>query len=500
MRMPGVAVEAPWVKIVATLGPATSSAEQIERLLVAGVNVVRLNFSHGTHAEHADRLRLVRAISQRLGRSVAVMQDLQGPKIRIGRLVGGGPVMLVPGARLTITTHPLLGTVGRVSTTYEHLPHDVQPGDRVLLNDGLLELRVLATTDDEVETEVVVGGPLGENKGINLPGVRVSAPAITPKDRDDLRFGLEHGVDYVAISFVRRPDDVRLARAAMAEIGRQAPIIVKLEKPEALNELEDILALCDGVMVARGDLGVELSPEQVPLAQKLIIRRALARGVPVITATQMLESMVGSPRPTRAEASDVANAVLDGTDAVMLSAETAVGQYPVETVRMMATIARTVEREAARLHGRWDDGGQTHAQALCGAAVQLAEAVGARALVVFTRSGRTAQLASNPRPCLPIYAFTTEPAVARSLAVWWGVTSLITEIEDNTDAMIERVERELLARGLVRAADTVVIVGAAPVLVPGQTNFIKLHTIGASAPPAGTPARGASNGEDHGRA
>jgi pyruvate kinase len=469
---------AAWVKIVATLGPATSAPERIEQLLAAGVNVVRLNFSHGEQAEHAENIRRVRAISERLGCHVAILQDLQGPKIRIGTLEGGGPVELVEGARLTITTRPVEGTAALVSTTYEHLPLDVKPGDRILLNDGLLELRALATTDEQVETEVVHGGPLGEHKGINLPGVAVSAPALTEKDRDDLRFGLAHGVDFVALSFVRRPEDVIAARAAIREAGAETPIIVKLEKPEALQELEAILGCCDGVMVARGDLGVELPPEQVPLIQKHIIGRALARNLPVITATQMLESMIASPRPTRAEASDVANAVLDGSDAVMLSGETAVGRFPVEAVEMMGRITREVELEAAGRHSAIKHGVQTHAHAIAHAAVELAETAKARAIVVFTYSGRTAQMVSATRPAVPIYAFTDEPAVARHLALLWGVLPLVTEIPENTDAMIEHVEHDLRERGLVETGDTVVVVGSAPMLVRGRTNFIKLQTIG----------------------
>jgi pyruvate kinase len=385
---------------------------------------------------------------------------------------------LVPGAPLTITTRPVVGTTHLVSTTYQHLPGDVRPGDRILLNDGLLELRVVATGPEQVETEVVHGGPLGQYKGINLPGVLVSAPALTPKDHEDLRFGLAQGVDYVALSFVRQADDVRAARAAIQAAGAETPIIVKLEKPEALRELPAILACCDGVMVARGDLGVELSPEQVPLAQKHIIREALLRGIPVITATQMLESMIENPRPTRAEASDVANAVLDGTDAVMLSGETAIGRYPVETVAMMARIVREVEGEAAARHGALRHGVQTHAHAVAHAAVELAETANAQAIVVFTRSGRTAQLVAGTRPAVPIYAFTDEPAVARRLALWWGVVPLVTEVRDNTDAMIEQVEQELRRRELVAPGELVVVIGSAPVLVAGRTNFIKLQTIG----------------------
>lgn len=469
-------MRAPWVKIVATLGPASSSPEQIERLLAAGVNIVRLNFSHGELAEHAQRIELVRSIAERLGCWVAILQDLQGPKIRTGRLRGGKPVTLVTGQPLTITTQPIEGTTRCISTTYTALPTDVKPGDHLLLDDGLLELQVTAVQSDTVETTVLYGGQLGENKGINLPGVAVSAAALTEKDLVDLRFGLEHGVDYVALSFVRRAADVLAVRKAMRAIGKRAPIIVKLEKPEALTDLEAILRCADGVMVARGDLGVELPPEQVPLVQKRIIQRALTHGIPVITATQMLESMVVNPRPTRAEASDVANAVLDGTDAVMLSAETAIGHYPVEAVQMMVRIIREVEGEAAERHGIIRFGRQSHAHAIAHAAVGLADMT--QAIVVFTRSGRTASLVSAARPSVPIYAFTHEKAVARRLALLWGVLPLVTEIRDNTDQMIAHVEYELLHHGLVEPGATVVIVGAAPVLLPGRTNFIKLQVIG----------------------
>src|SRR4051812_19432782 len=332
-------------KIVATLGPATSTAERIEALIHAGVDVVRLNFSHGTHAEHAAVFQMVRERAARLGRAVAIMQDLQGPKIRVGALVNGGPLWLADGQEIAITTEPgMVGHDGLISTTYDHLPYDVRPGDRILLDDGLLELRVLGSDPPLVRAQVVHGGPLGEHKGINLPGVAVSAPALTEKDAADLAFGLALGVDYVALSFVRRPEDVMRARELMhSHHHAPVPIIVKLEKPEAIRELDAIVRAADGVMVARGDLAVEMSAEEVPPLQKRIIHKANAAGKPVITATQMLQSMTTNPRPTRAEASDVANAVLDGSDAVMLSGETAVGQYPVETVQAMARICVAAE-------------------------------------------------------------------------------------------------------------------------------------------------------------
>src|SRR6266581_474312 len=333
-------------KIVCTIGPASNSQEKLEQLMRAGMNVARLNFSHGTHDEHALVIERVRVIAARLGCSIAILQDLQGPKIRTGTLQGGQPVRLLDGAALTVTTRPIVGDAQVVSTTYKQLPEDIKPGDRILLDDGLIELCALGANATDVHCQVVHGGLLQEHKGINLPGVAVSAPALTEKDRDDLRFGLLHDVDYVALSFVRRPEDVlearKLVRQFQAETGGEGkhalvdiPLIAKLEKPEAVMQLNAILDVVDGVMVARGDLGVEMSPEKVPLIQKRVIARCNELGLPVITATQMLESMITNPRPTRAEVNDVFNAILDGTDAVMLSAETATGAYPIEAVQMM---------------------------------------------------------------------------------------------------------------------------------------------------------------------
>ncbi len=341
-------------KIVCTIGPATSSEEQLERLMRAGMNVARLNFSHGIQEEHAAVIERIRRISARLGCPIAILQDLQGPKIRVGSLQDGQPIRLVDGAQVTITTRPVAGDSQTIPTTYMHLPQDVKPGDRILLDDGLMELRVLDAGATDVRCQVVHGGLLKEHKGINLPGVAVSAPALTEKDRDDLRFGIMHGVDYVALSFVRRPEDVLEARKLVHQFqaeseaeGKHAlvdiPLIAKLEKPEAVMQLNAILDVVDGVMVARGDLGVEMSPEKVPLIQKRVIARCNEMGLPVITATQMLESMVTNPRPTRAEVNDVFNAILDGTDAVMLSAETATGAYPIEAVQMMVCIALEAE-------------------------------------------------------------------------------------------------------------------------------------------------------------
>jgi pyruvate kinase len=465
-------------KIVATLGPATNTPERIAALIEAGVDVFRLNFSHGTHAEHAALYGHVREQAARLGRPVAIMQDLQGPKIRVGALAGGQPLTLVEGQEVTLTAEPgVAGHDGLIPTTYERLPYDVRPGDRILLDDGLLELRVLATAPPRVRAVVVHGGPLGEHKGINLPGVPISTPAVTEKDAADLAFGLALGVDYVALSFVRHPDDVARARELMRAHGAAAvPLIAKLEKPEAIAELDALIRVADGVMVARGDLAVELSPEEVPPLQKHIIHRANAAGKPVITATQMLQSMTTNPRPTRAEASDVANAVLDGSDAVMLSAETAVGAYPVEAVAAMARICRAAEALASNPKP-FEPTYRTRTHALVAAACQLGDRVDARAIVVFTRSGHTAQLVAQCRPAPPIYAFTPDETVCRQLALYWGVEPLLTSLDGDTDTVLVRVSEELAARGLLRRGDLTVIVGAARRLGSSRADLIKLHTI-----------------------
>jgi pyruvate kinase len=465
-------------KIVATLGPATSTPERIGALLHAGVDVVRLNFSHGTHAEHAAVFQTVREQAARLGRAVAIMQDLQGPKIRVGALAGGGPLWLTDGQEVAISAEPdVVGHDGLISTTYAHLPYDVRPGDRILLDDGLLELRALGSDPPVVRALVVHGGPLGEHKGINLPGVAVSAPALTNKDAEDLAFGLALGVDYVALSFVRRPEDVARARELMhAAHHPPVPIIVKLEKPEAIRELDAIVRAADGLMVARGDLAVEMSAEEVPPLQKRIIHKANAAGKPVITATQMLQSMTTSPQPTRAEASDVANAVLDGSDAVMLSGETAVGQYPIETVQAMARIC--VAAEAMRPNPKaFPPTHRSRASALVRAACALADDVEARAIGVFTRSGQSAYLVAQGRPAAPIYAFTADEAVRRRLALYWGVEPYLTSLDGDTDTVIGRVSEELAVRGILARGDLTVIVGAARRLVSGRADLVKLHVI-----------------------
>lgn len=462
-------------KIVATLGPATASEERLEALLRAGVDVLRFNFSHGSREEHGARIALARRIAARIGRTVAILQDLQGPKIRTGRLEGGGPVLLEAGRELVITTRPVLGNAERIATTYADLPRDVRPGSTILLDDGRIRLRVLACGDDEVRARVEEGGPLGEHKGINLPGVQVSAPALTDKDREDLAFGLEQGVDYVALSFVRDPADVYAARRFLEERGAQVPLIVKLEKPEAVQKLDAILIACDGVMVARGDLGVELPPEQVPVIQKTVIRKANRLGRPVITATQMLESMVNEPTPTRAEATDVANAVWDGSDALMLSAESAIGKYPIEAVQIMDRIICEAERHATR--PELGGGRVTHAHAISRAARSLADDLPVQAIACFTRTGRTACLLSQDRPRVPIVAFTISDVIARRLALLWGVTPLVVPLAQDTDALIAQMERALLERQMVARGQSIVIVGAIPFREGVHTNFVKLHPV-----------------------
>ena len=488
-------------KIVCTLGPASSAEEQIEALVRAGMDVARINFSHGTQDEHAATIACVRAVAARLGRTIAVLQDLQGPKIRTGALAGGTSVTLAAGQRLTITTRPVAGSAHVVSTTYAALPQDVQPGDRVLLSDGAIELHVRAVDGPDVVCEIVNGGTLAEHQGINLPGVAVSAPSLTEKDRADLAFGVAQRVDFIALSFVRRPEDVREAKLLIAEAlahapeppaprpqglhpsayaaERAIPVIAKIEKPEAVEHLDAILDASDGVMVARGDLGVEMPLEDVPLVQKRIIARANALGLPVITATQMLESMIHNPRPTRAEVSDVANAILDGTDAVMLSGETAVGAYPVEAVRMMDRIAVATDGHAppSSLPSASEERA-TPAQAIAAAARTLAGRANAPLVVVFTRTGATARLMSNERPGAAIVAFTPFETVYRRLALWWGLSPRLAELNGSTEALVAWADRRLQDEGLAEPGQQVVIVGGMPIAGQARTNFLKLHTIG----------------------
>jgi len=468
-------------KIVATIGPASRSPRMIEYLIRAGLDVARLNFSHSTHAEHADSISILRETANRLHKPIAILSDLQGPKIRTGPLAGGMPVTLRAGQRFVITTARVLGDSTRVSTTFTPLPREVHKGDRILLADGLIELRVEGVRGGEVVCEVMNGGELGEHKGINLPGVRLRVSAITPKDRADLAFALAHGANYVAVSFVRRAEDVLQAKAAIRRAGKDTPVIAKLEKPEAIENLDAILRVADGVMVARGDLGVEMNLERVPVVQKEIIARAREFRRPVITATQMLESMTQNPRPTRAEASDVANAIFDGTDAVMLSAETAAGRYPVESVAMMARIIeeaeasirdfpRTMPQEQLKV-------AETVAELVCHASRELHVKV----IAVFTHSGFTARLVSRYRPQAPIIAFSPEAETRRRLALIWGVVPKNIRDVRKIDGLAEIAEERLLEERLVRKGDVIAIVAGTPMGVRGTTNFMKFHTIGGDA-------------------
>jgi pyruvate kinase len=464
-------------KIVATIGPASQDPLVLERLIEAGVNVVRLNFSHGAHEEHLGVIRRVREISARLDRSVALLQDLSGPKIRTG-LVDNNGVTLAEGARLVITTdESIVGTAERISTTYKLLPRDVKPGDRILLDDGNLELRAVSAGGEEVACEVVHGGLLKSKKGMNLPGVSLSAPALTEKDRDDLAFGVANGVDYVALSFVRQAADVAEVKELIRSLGGSTPVIAKIEKREAIDDLPEILDVTDGLMVARGDLGVELSTEEVPTLQKRLIEMANGAGKVVITATQMLESMIENTRPTRAEASDVANAILDGTDGIMLSAETASGRYPVEAVETMARIAHyTEENYGYRAPARVTGVGSQVARSLARVASTVAEELGCRLIVAFTESGATARLVSAYRPRVPIAAITPSDETFRRLALWWGVVPVKTDFVRSTYEMVERGAELLKAKRLAASGDTVLMLGG-QTNTPGATNMLRVHTI-----------------------
>ncbi len=469
-------------KIVATVGPASRSPEMLERLAKAGVNVFRLNFSHGSHEQHLAVVRSAREIAQRLELPLALLQDLSGPKIRTGT-VAGDAVELVRGARLTITTDLAVeGTPERISTTYAELPQDVKPGDQILLDDGKLELRVLGASGSTVECEVVDGGTLRSHKGMNLPGVVLSTPAITAKDREDLEFGIRAGVDYVALSFVRRAADVLQARELVRSLGAQTPVVAKIEKPQALEDLAAILEAADGVMVARGDLGVELGTEDVPIAQKRIIAAANAAGKVVITATQMLESMIENPRPTRAEASDVANAILDGTDAVMLSGETAVGRYPVEAVETMARIAvYTEEHGLAAIRTRaielpHDGAGTAVTRSLTRVAASVAEELGCKLILAFTESGLTAKLVAGHRPQVPVVAVTHDERVYRQLALWWGILPTLSASTENTDELLAAGVEGLKAKGLTRAGDTILMLSGHSIAA-AATNMMRVHTV-----------------------
>jgi pyruvate kinase len=466
-------------KIVCTLGPATGTQEQITALVEAGMDVARLNFSHGTHADHEKAYRMVRAASDKVGRAVAVLADLQGPKIRLGTFAEG-PVTWPAGARVCITVEDVPGTAERVSTTYKDLANDVVVGDRLLIDDGKLSLTVVEVDGPDVWCLVLEGGPVSNNKGLSLPGVAVSVPAMSEKDTEDLRFALSLSVDFVALSFVRSPRDVDLVREIMRQEDVEVPVIAKLEKPEAVENLEAIVEAFDGIMVARGDLGVELPLERVPLVQKRAVQAARERNKPVIVATQMLESMIEASRPTRAEASDVANAVLDGADAVMLSGETSVGKYPIAAVRTMERIIDAVESDGIRTP-QLQRVSSSRSGAIVRAAKDIGEAMDVSALAAFTLTGNTAQRLAALHTRLPILAFTTDPRVRSRLALSWGVETFLVPTVTHTDDMVGQVDFSLLSIGRLKEGDRVVIVAGSPPNTVGSTNLVRVHEVGADA-------------------
>jgi pyruvate kinase len=468
-------------KIVCTIGPASSSAEQLDALAAAGMDVARLNFSHGTHAEHADVIRRIREADERWGRPVAILQDLQGPKIRLGTFGdgGGGRVDLEPGRPFTLSRTPCVGTAQRVFVSPPEYLTEVKRGDQILMDDGMIQLLVEETTPDEVRCRVVAGGRISDHKGIQLPHVDLPVSCLTAKDREDLKFGIAHGVDFVAISFVRSAADIAEVRKFLTEQGADLPIVAKLERQEVMQNLPGILMMVDAVMVARGDLGLDVPLEDVPHIQKEIIRQARAAKVPVIVATQMLESMVTHLRPTRAEVSDVTTAIFDGADAIMLSAETASGRYPAEAVQVMARVAARAEEATVGLEPPLRERGVVgFPEATSDAAATAARVLKARAIVAFTQSGFSARLISQERPDVPIIALTPSVTVRRRLALSWGVWSRLIRKVETTDEMVEEVEATLLGDGSVHVNDVIVIISGAPMWVTGTTNLVKLHRVG----------------------
>ena len=466
-------------KIICTIGPACNTEAAMRELLRLGMDVARLNFSHGSHQDHAHNIERLRRAAEREGCTLCILQDLQGPKIRTGILDQHKPVLLKTGSIVTITPEEVPGNETRISTTFPDLARELSPGARVLLSDGLIELRVRGVRGNDVLCDVLNGGMLGEHKGINLPGIALSIPALTDKDRSDLEFGLRHGVDAVALSFVRTAADVTMVKQIIASNQKDVPLIAKLEKPQAIDHLEEILEAADGVMVARGDLGVEMAPEKVPVIQKHVIRRAAALRKPVITATQMLESMIENPRPTRAEASDVANAIFDGTDAVMLSAETASGQYPRESVSIMSRIVVEAEcnlSDFEHTRRRRDHRGLSVAETICESIAHAAEDLPMGAIAVFTETGNTARMISKYRPKVPIYAFTHLNAVVNRLNLYWGVHPVRCRQARSAEQMVTMAEQDLVRRNVLKAKDVLGVV-AGTRQASGSTNLMRLHVV-----------------------
>jgi pyruvate kinase len=464
-------------KIIATIGPASDSDAVLDALINAGIDVARLNFSHGTHETHAETYARIRRASKRADREVAILQDLGGPKIRTGALEGGRPLTLTRGETLRIATGDFAGAPGRVATTFAGLARGVHPGDHLLLSDGTIELRVESTDGTEIVTTVLEGGRLGQHKGINAPGIALPASAVTKKDADDLKFGLALGVDMVALSFVQTAMDLRQARQIISDAGRHVPLVAKLERPQALEHLDEIIARSDAVMVARGDLGLEMPLERVPRAQKEIIRSARGHRIPVILATQVLESMTTEGRPTRAEVSDAANAVDAGVDAIMLAGETASGAYPARAVQTLDSIIRDAESDRSdRSRPTFkDEAEHDHAHAICEAAVTLAERGDAEAIVAITRGGKTAKRLSALRPRVPILAMTNSEQMARQLALYWGVSPVCTDVLDRTDLAGTLIGRQLVGRGLVAEGALVVLVSITPDLDRVDANYLKIQ-------------------------
>ena len=467
-------------KIVGTLGPASSTETTFRELVRAGLDVARLNFSHGTQPEKLKLIEMVRKVAKEEGKPICILGDLQGPKIRTGHLKNRIPVQLKAGQRLTITARDIPGTSTVISTTFPTLAENLEPGARILLSDGLIELRVVDVPGGDVECEVINGGLLGEHKGINLPGIAVRVPSLTEKDEKDLEFAVKNGVDAIAVSFVRTAEDVRLVKQRIASLGADTWVVAKLEKPQAIDNLESILDVTDGVMVARGDLGVEMPPEKVPAIQKYVIRRAAEHRKPVITATQMLESMIENPRPTRAEASDVANAVYDGTDAVMLSAESAAGKYPIEAVKMMAKIV--IETELQKPEVAVHNGQPTHvrlsiAETICESMAHAAEDLDLAAIAVFTETGTTARQLSKYHPKPPIYALSSVESVINRMNLLWGVHPIKCSKAHTAEQMVDMAEELLEQGGYARPQDILGIV-AGTRTKSGSTNFLRLHVLG----------------------
>jgi pyruvate kinase len=464
-------------KIVATLGPATSSYDNIRAIIDAGVDVARMNLSHGSYEVHEGVYANVRKAADDAGKPVAVLVDLQGPKIRLGKFEAG-PYELAEGDIFKITTEDIIGTKEISSTTFKGLPNDVKPGDYLLIDDGKVRVRVVAVDGPVVTTEVIVAGPVSNNKGINLPGVAVNVPALSDKDEADLRWGLKLGADLIALSFVRNARDIERVHEIMAEEGRKVPVVAKIEKPQAVDALEEIIEAFDAIMVARGDLGVELPLEAVPIVQKRAVELARRAAKPVIVATQMLESMISSPVPTRAETSDVANAVLDGADAVMLSGETSVGEYPTVTVQTMAKIVTSTEEHGLERILPLGTRPRTQSGAITLAAVEVADFVEAKFLCVFTESGESARRMSRLRSRIPILAFTPEESVRRRMSLFWGVESFVVGRVTHTDQMVAQVDEALKSTGRAVDGDKVIIISGSPPGIPGTTNDIRVHRVG----------------------